>query len=78
VKNDAVNDVSGSCELDTESWKLDAESWKLNTECQKLGGQTDLGAKSQQMPAKSSQVGSVCPHTYIYFLGSSSCHAAFC
>ncbi|KMZ03028.1 uncharacterized protein LOC27208759 [Drosophila simulans] len=25
VKNDAVNDVSGSCELDTESWKLDAE-----------------------------------------------------
>ncbi|XP_032577055.1 uncharacterized protein LOC116801456 [Drosophila sechellia] len=26
VKNDAVNDVSGSCELDSESWKLDAES----------------------------------------------------
>ncbi|XP_017046863.2 uncharacterized protein LOC108091966 [Drosophila ficusphila] len=28
VKNDAVNDVSGSCELDTESWILNAGKQK--------------------------------------------------
>jgi len=32
VKNDAVNDVSGCCALDTESWLLKAENWKLKSE----------------------------------------------
>ncbi|XP_039231516.1 uncharacterized protein LOC120321767 [Drosophila yakuba] len=31
VKNDAVNDVSGSCELDTESW-MDTGNWMLTAE----------------------------------------------